>query len=644
MAMEQLQYLYRARESKNYIEAENRLQEFAQRWLDPKWKNINGHVKINLQPLLDIHNETGLRHDEETVSRSTIYFFGLIAIFILFIAWINYVNLCTARAMERSREVGIKKTIGASRSELIMQFLFESIAINIIAVALAVILAMLLLPVLSDMIGKQLPTHLNDTRFREVLAVLFVVGTLASGVYPAFVMSSFRITKAIKKVSDKGFSLRKGLVVFQFVSSLVLIAGTFVVNRQITFMRSRDTGLQMDQMLIIDAPGTLEWSVAQKTLAIYKEEAKKIPGVESITTSGAVPAGGYNWGADIRKLGEPETSNTLGCIVYVDHDFIPAYNIDLIAGHNYNPDAASDKRSVIINEAALKAFKLGTPEEALTQRLILEDTLDIAGVAKDSNWNSLKSDFTPFVFVPETIMPVKVSVHLKSGSIPATIDALDKLYRSLMHNDPFEYNFLDDSFNRQYKADQQFGNIFGMFAGLAIAICCLGLWGLSSFTTSQKLKEIGIRKVLGASVQKHCIPARSSVRATHRAGSLNCSTSCLVWNGQMAQRVCISGWNWMGAFCCSYNKTGRDCVDDYRFAGQAWCGYEPGGRTSIRMIFGPIICLRMPIFVSRFFKLEKAQTHPFLLCPDCRYTCCCADGIGICFQGSDHQSIYPRSQ
>ena len=144
---------------------------------------------------------------------------------------------------------------------------------------------------------------------------------------------------------------------------------------------------------------------------------------------------------------------------------------------------------------------MGTPEEALTQRLILEDTLDIAGVAKDFNWNSLKSDFTPFVFVPETIMPVKVSVHLKSGSIPATIDALDKLYRSLMHNDPFEYNFLDDSFNRQYKADQQFGNIFGMFAGLAIAICCLGLWGLSSFTTSQKLKEIGIRKVLGASVQ-----------------------------------------------------------------------------------------------------------------------------------------------
>jgi putative ABC transport system permease protein len=486
--------------SNDYLEAESRLPDFAQRWMDPKWKHINGRVQLNLQPLLNIHNEPGLRHGGETVGRSTIYFFGLIAVFILFIAWINYINLSTARAMERSREVGIKKTIGAARIELVTQFLFESIVINVIAIAMAVVFMMLLLPLLGDMIGKQLPAHLDDPRFWAVLAILFVAGTLASGIYPAFVMSSFRITKAVRKTGDKGFSLRKGLVVFQFVSSLVLIAGTVVVYRQIIFMQSRETGLQMDQMLIIDAPGTLEWNVAQKTLGIYKEEARKIPGVESITTSGAVPAGGYNWGADIRKLGEPETSNALGCVVYVDYDFIPTYNISLLAGHNYNPDATSDKRSVIVNEAALKAFKLGTPEEALTQRLILEDTFDIAGVAKDFNWNSLKSDFTAFVFVPETIMPVKVSVHLKSGTIPQTIDALDKLYRSMMPNDPFGYYFLDDSFNNQYKADQQFGNIFGMFAGLAIAICCLGLWGLASFTTSQKLKEIGIRKILGASV------------------------------------------------------------------------------------------------------------------------------------------------
>ncbi|MEI9919696.1 MAG: ABC transporter permease [Bacteroidota bacterium] len=484
-----------------FASAEERLSDLAIRWIDPKWKNINGHTRLNLQPLLNIHNEPGIRHDVETIGRSTIYFFGLIAVFILFIAWINYVNLSTARAMERSREVGIKKTIGAARSELVTQFLLESIVINVIAIVLAVGFATLLLPVLSGMIGKQLPSHFGDLRFWGVLASLFVIGTLASGIYPAFVMSAFRITKAIGKTNEKGFTLRKGLVVFQFVSSLVLITGTFVVYQQIRFMQSRDTGLQLDQMLIIEAPGTLKWQDNRNRMRIFKEEAKKLQGVESIATSGAIPSGGYNWGADIRKVGEPESSMTLGCVVFVDPDFIPTYNIDLIAGHNYNLNSATDMKSVVINEASLEAFKLGTAEEALTQRLVIDDTFNIVGVAKNYNWNSLKSEFTPFVLMPDTIMPGKISVHLKGGSIPATIDELDKLYRQLAPADPFEYKFLDDTFNLQYKSDQQFGRIFGMFAGLAIAICCLGLWGLASFTTSQKLKEIGIRKVLGASVR-----------------------------------------------------------------------------------------------------------------------------------------------
>ncbi|MEJ0029777.1 MAG: ABC transporter permease [Bacteroidota bacterium] len=484
------------------IATQEKLPGFAQRWMDPKWKSVGGHVELGLQPILNIHNEPGIRHNAETIGRSTIYFYGVIALFILFIAWINYVNLSTARAMERSREVGIKKTIGAARSELIIQFLFESIVINIIAVVLAVVFAMLLLPVLGDMIGKQLPTHLNDIRFWGVLGLLFVTGTLASGVYPAFVMSSFRITKAIKATSDKGFSLRKGLVVFQFVSSLVLIAGTFVVYQQIMYMQSQASGLQMDQMLIIQGPGTLSWNECKRRMGLFKEEAKKVPGVEAVATSGAIPAGGYNWGVDLRKSGEPESSNTFGALVYVDPDFVPTYKIELLAGHNHNLASASDMKSLVINEAALQPLKLGTPEEALNERLVLDgDTVDIIGVTKNFNWNSLKSDFTPFIFYPDSIMPGKVSVHLAGGSIPATVDALDKLYRQLAPNEPFEYKFLDDTFNLQYKSDQQFGKIFGMFAGLAIAICCLGLWGLASFTTSQKLREIGIRKVLGASIQ-----------------------------------------------------------------------------------------------------------------------------------------------
>jgi putative ABC transport system permease protein len=486
----------------NLAVASQKLPGFATRWMDPKLTNVKGHVDLKLQPLRDIHLSPGLFHDVPTISPTTIYFFGLIAVFILVIAWINYINLSTARAMERSREVGIKKTIGAMRSELIMQFLFESILINIIAIVLAMIFALLLLPVLSDLIGKKLSFDFTDIRLWMTLVALLVIGTLASGVYPAFVLSSFKISKAIKKISDRGFSLRKTLVIFQFVSSIVLIAGTFLVYRQIKFMQSQDTGLQMNQMLIIKGPGIMNWDLAKKVAATFKNEARRIPGVDKIATSGAVPSQEWNWGVDIYKTGTPASTARLGRVIYIDPDFIPTYDIKIVAGRNYNVESKSDMESVLINEAAVKAFKLGTNEEALSQTIQFDgDTLNIVGVAKDFNWNSLKSEFAPYVFLAGETIPVEFSVHLRGGSIQSSIEALEKLYKDLMPGEPFEYRFLDDTFNNQYKADQQFGNIFGMFAGLAIAICCLGLWGLASFTTSQKLKEIGIRKVLGASVQ-----------------------------------------------------------------------------------------------------------------------------------------------
>lgn len=485
----------------NVWAAQQKLPDFAKRWMDPQWANVNGHQDLQLQPLRNIHLEPGLAHDVPTVSPSTIYFFGLIAAFILVIAWINYVNLSTARAMERSREVGIKKTIGAMRFELVTQFLFESVLVNLVAIVLAMIFALALLPVLGDVIGKELTFNFSDVRLWLTLFVLFAIGTLASGIYPAFVLSSFKISKAIQRASDRGFSLRKVLVVFQFASSIVLIAGTFLVYRQIKFMQSQATGLQLDQMLIIEAPGIMNWDDAAKAVIAFKDEARKIPGVDRIASSGSVPSQMWNWGADIRKSGAQAADNKLGRVVYVDPDFIPTYDIKIVAGKNFNPLMKSDMRSVIINEAAVKTFSLGTNEEALEQQLLFDgDTLNVLGVAKNFNWNSLKDDFSAFVFYPLEAAPGQISVSLHGGSIQGSIEALEDLYREMMPGEPFEYKFLDDTFNQQYKADRQFGSIFGMFAGLAIAICCLGLWGLAAFTVSQKLKEIGIRKILGAPV------------------------------------------------------------------------------------------------------------------------------------------------
>lgn len=483
--------------------AESKLPDFSNRRLNPKWKSYGISLELHLQPLRDIHLQPGLRHDVETVNPDTIYFFGLIGLFILVIAWINYINLSTARAMERATEVGIKKAIGAFRSELITQFLFESLLINFIAIVAAVGLVVLLLPVLSDVIDKELVFRFFDLRLWFVLSIVFITGVLASGMYPAFVLSSFKITNTLKgkRLEGQKFSLRKTLVVFQFASSLVLVAGTFVVYRQINFMQSADKGLEMEQMLLVRGTGTIKWDEAKQKLAVFKEEIKRIPGVSAVATSGTFPGEGHNWGADIRKLGKPITEMKTGSVVWIDPDFIPAYGIDFMAGKNFDPQLQSDDRTVIINEASLAAFELGTAEEALNEQLIIgEDTAIIKGVLKNYNWSSLKSEYVPFLFLPGKIVPAAISIHLEGNAISSSVQSIEKIYKDLIPEEPFEYSFLDDSFNAQYRSDQQFGNIFGLFASLAIIISCLGLWGLASFSTSQKMKEIGIRKVLGASL------------------------------------------------------------------------------------------------------------------------------------------------
>ncbi len=484
--------------------AEQKLPAFCKRRLDPKWKDFNGRVELNLQPLRDIHLQPGLRINVETVSPSTLYFFAVIAVFILFIAWINYVNLSTAQAMERAREVGVKKVMGAARGELIRQFLLESILINLMGTVFAVILAVTLLPVLGGIIDKHLSFDFTDLRLWITLLVLFVTGILASGIYPAFVLSSFSITRVLKgqRHESGGFSLRKSLVIFQFSASLVLISATFVVYRQINFMQAQDKGLQMDQMLVISGPGTLKWKVAQQRLAVFKEEARRIPGVEAVATSGMVPGGGHNWGADVRKSGAPLTDVKLGSVVWIDPDFIPTYNISFLAGNNFNPHIKSDMESVIINEASLSVYGLGTAEQALDEQLIMgEDTVAIIGVLKNYNWSSLKSEYVPFLFRADTIATSAVSLHLQGKSINSAVEAIGELYKELIPGEPYEYYFLDDFFNTQYKSDQQFGKIFGLFAILAVVISCLGLWGLASYTTLQKLKEISVRKVLGATTR-----------------------------------------------------------------------------------------------------------------------------------------------
>jgi len=462
----------------------------------------------NFQPILDIHLTPGYKYESNaTTSVDTIYFFIIISVFILAIAWVNYINLSTARAIERAREVGIKKAIGAFKHQLISQFLFESVLINFLGVVIAILLALFLLPVLGNIVGKNLVFDFSDYRFWVIIFGLLTIGSIVSGAYPAFFLSSFSITRVLKGGAEKvggGFTLRKALVVFQFASSLILIAGTFAIYRQVMFMRNQDKGLTMEQMLIVDGPKVLSWQNPKQTkqqLITFKHELQKINGVVSVTTSGAIPGGGHNWGTSMRKEGAQLEENKNGRVVWVDPDFINTYGITVLAGRSFNPEIKSDMESVLVNEAALQTFGLGTPEEALKERIVLgDDTVAILGVLKNYHWESLKTEHSPWLFKADTISTQKFSLHFASGNMHNTITEAEKIFRNTFPGNPFDYYFLDDFFNKQYKGEQQFAKIFSLFAALAIVIACLGLWGLASFTTSQKLKEIGVRKVLGASV------------------------------------------------------------------------------------------------------------------------------------------------
>ncbi|MBL0740509.1 ABC transporter permease [Chryseolinea lacunae] len=481
-----------------------KLPALADKYINKRFEEDHVKIVIGLQPIRDIHLHPGVKGEPNpTTGFTTLYFFIVIAVFILTIAWINYVNLSTAQAMERAHEVGIKKAIGALRSELIRQFMLESVVVNFLGIVLAMVLALALLPVLNQITGKDLSFNFADPRLSLILVTLFVVGSVISGLYPAFVLSSFKITAMLKAKSERdGFGLRKTLVVFQFASSLVLIAGTFGVYRQIMFMRTQHKGLTVDQMLIVQGPTVVQGAHANDRLVMLKNDIRRIPGVINVTTSAAIPGGGYNWGATLLRAGDQRSDSKGGSVVWVDPDFVDTYNMTLVAGRNFNPNIRSDMESVLINEAAVTALGLGSPEQALRERILLEtDTVAIVGVLKNYNWSSLKTDYGPFVFKADTVSRSAFSIHLDGNNMQEAIQQIGARFREVFPGNPYDYYFLDDFFNRQYQDDQQFGKIFGLFAGLAIAISCLGLWGLASFTTAQKRKEISIRKVLGASTE-----------------------------------------------------------------------------------------------------------------------------------------------
>jgi putative ABC transport system permease protein len=479
---------------------------------------------------------------------SSVYFFILISVFILIIAWVNYINLCTARAIERAKEVGIKKAMGVARAQLISQFLTESMLTNFIAIVMAVILAINLLPLLSDVVGKHLSFDFTRPRLWVVLLLLFFSGSIVSGIYPAFILSSFKTVDVIKSrigVADT-LSFRKALIVFQFSASLLLTVGTWTIYRQIHFMQEHEKGMNMEQMLIVNGSRVFSEN-EQARLTAFKNKLLSNAFVESVTSSGTTPGNGYSLNTGMWRMGSEVKTNRIETIhiVQTDYDFIDTYDIKMIAGRTWNPEMGTHQNAVLINEAALRPFELGDPHHALSEKLIIDgqDTVAVLGVFKNAHWNSLHMANEPLLLSPQKISSGQFSIRVK-GNIHESVSQIGQIYKDIFPENPFSYYFLDDFFDRQYRADQQFAKIVGIFSVLAIAIACLGLWGLASFTALQRMKEISIRKVLGASVS-HVITLLSNqyIRLILISGVIALPVSALVisqWLNNYAFRINLS--------------------------------------------------------------------------------------------------------
>ncbi|MBS1600589.1 MAG: ABC transporter permease [Bacteroidetes bacterium] len=457
------------------------------------------------QLLTDIHLHSNLNAELNPNSDEMyIYIFGTIAILILLTACINYINLTTARSSFRSKEIGIRKISGAAKSTLIKQFLVESVICTLLAGVMAIVIAQSLLPSINLITGKQL-TLISNGNYLVISSVFcfsIFIG-LITGLYPASYLSSLRVVQALKgeKTSfTNSFNVRKILVIIQFTFSISLIIGTIIVSQQIAFIRNAKLGLNKDHVIIVNDIGYLN----RDDRTLLKNKFLLIPGVEKVAASDGV-IGGLNWTNNIRY--KESHNNQLINFLSVDNNFIEALDIQLKEGRNFSQDYPSDTTdAIILNETAAKT--LGIPDPVVGQQIVWGENPNtkqlflatVIGIAKDFHFTSMKNEIKPFAFVTRNNRQWNFTIKMSGANIDQAIANLKETWNQNVKSRPFQFSFLDDTYAKMYKSEMNFKTIFLYITFTAIFIACLGLFGLSSFVTSQRTKEIGIRKVLGATV------------------------------------------------------------------------------------------------------------------------------------------------
>ena len=460
-------------------------------------REAQDNTLLYLQPIKDMHLYSKFTEGKNVSGRIILVrLFTGIAIFLLIIACINFMNLSTARSGRRSREVGVRKAIGAFKNQLVTQFLSESFLISFIAALLAILLAQLAMPVFNSLTGFQLSIPFTDAPFMLLFCLLVLLTGFLAGSYPAFLLSSFNTIEILKGKMSPGrgsILFRKGLVIFQFFISIVLIVGTLVVGRQIEYMKNKELGLSVDNVLLLPMNNELK-----SQFEAFQVELNSHSSVEAVSAASQVPFQIGNNSADVKWPGKTAEDNILFQKLQTDAWFMDAFKVKLLEGRNFHKGTMADTSNFILNEKAVALMRLenpvGTEIEAYGHKG------KVVGVVEDFHTSSVEKSMDPLIIALSPEGRYHAFIKLQEPPVPASMEKVEAIYRKYSPSFPFQYTLLKDHYQNMYKMETLIGKLTNYFSLLAIAISCLGLLGLAAFSTEQRRKEIGVRKVMGASV------------------------------------------------------------------------------------------------------------------------------------------------
>ncbi|MFY0689291.1 MAG: ABC transporter permease [Cyclobacteriaceae bacterium] len=466
------------------------------------------YMIFNSTALTDIHLYSHNRSGEFNANGDiqNVYILAIIGIFLVLLASVNFMNLSTARSLRRAKEVGIRKALGSSRLALIRQFLTEAGLVAFLSLIMAIILASVVVPFFNQLSGKAISIPFEEPLFWLLIVVSTVLLGVISGSYPAFVLSKFAAVKVLKgNAGVAGSRIRNFLVVSQFTISVFLIASTLIIFQQLSYIQNKDIGFQKDQILVVE-----DTQVLGQQATTLKEQISQLSQVERVSLSSYLPTPSDRGGTTFFTEGAFESKNAVIIENWgVDANYVSTLGLEIIAGRDFDHHLASDSGSVILNESAVRLFGI-RPEEALGLRITEDfhrhdkenmEYLTIIGITKDFHFESMRSGIDGLSLTLDGNAK-KMMVKLHPGDLQGSISQIKKMWEEMTQNQPFSYYFMDDSFNQTYKAEMRLGNIFVTFTTLSILIACLGLFGLAAFNAEKRIKEIGIRKVLGATVNQ----------------------------------------------------------------------------------------------------------------------------------------------